>query len=92
MVGVNSSGMSSPEEIRDFMYLSDIIRGLTDIMGRLPTKEEFFQTWISWHDFKKSMPETDKIEPSTLLKIPYVKVIQEDIVDKESLFPQQEVA
>ena len=92
MVGVNSSQVSSPEEIQDFMYLSDIIRGLTDILGRLPTKEEFFQTWMSWHDFRKNMPETDKISQMDLLELPYVKTIREDMVDRDVQPNQQAVA
>jgi len=92
MVGINSVGVSSPEEIRDFRYLSDIIRGLTDILGRLPTKEEFFQTWISWHDFKKHMPQTDRIELMNLLELPYVKNIREEMVERGNELERPEMA
>ena len=39
---------NNPEFIYWFTFLSDVFRNLTDALGRLPTKDEFIETWDAW--------------------------------------------
>ena len=46
-VGINEG---DPDFLAQFRFLSDIFRQLTDVLGRVPTRDEFIVTWDSWKD------------------------------------------